>query len=158
MRDPDITFDREVEAAIEDTYQFLEPLVKSESWKGDPDWHVRGTRALIKISIKDKLHPAVEALVTSALLAQAKKQKNKPTRNHRDTWIQMAAGRLIARGYERSRNDSMRHTESASSIIHKALKRLGVKMKEKRITDIVLQFDPETLILIASKADFFRVS
>jgi hypothetical protein len=150
MRDP-ATIDPEVEAAIEDTRQFLEPYVQSESWKADPA--PKGADALFKFEIQGKLEPAVESIVLSALREQLKR-KTKPTRNYRDTAIQIAAARLVSQGYERSRNDEMRHTESASSIICQALRRLGEKkIKERTIKDIVLVFDRKAYTLI----DAFRV-
>jgi hypothetical protein len=70
------------------------------------------------------------------------KRRKKPTRRFRDFQIAQAASRLIEQGYHPSRNDVMRDTECAASIIREALRRLGVTMKEKQIRDIVLKYPP----------------
>ena len=146
MRDPAVRIDLEIKAAIEGTRQFLAPYVRNEYWKADPNPHVEGARWLIKTTIEGKFPPSLESVATSALLEQANnKRKNKPTLNYRNEALQMAAGRLVSQGYDRSRNDEMRHKESASSIIHQALRRLGDETEEKTIKDIVLELDPETL-------------
>jgi hypothetical protein len=143
MRDPDITFDREVEAAIEDTYRFLEPHVSRLAWAADPDRDaIKLLNAFEEIE-NSSLPKWVKLRVREPLVKAMRKRHGKPKRRFRDFTIAAAANRLIARGYDATRNDATRHTQSASSIVRQALRRLGVTMKEKQINTIVLKYPPD---------------
>jgi hypothetical protein len=77
------------------------------------------------------------AIYALSRAAQTRKRKGKPTRRNRNEAIRSAAIKLVMRGYKPTRNDVTRDRDSASSIIHQALRRLGEKMSEKSINAIV---------------------
>ena len=140
MRDPATRIDPDVEAAIEDTRRYLEGRVTRSNWKADPpplagDWRV----AIDVIRSSPRLTQRQKLCVYDALFKAMRKRSSKPTRNIRDIFLAIAAGRLAPR-YRPSRNDETRDRESAGSIIREALKRLGVRMTERQIKDIVLKY------------------
>jgi len=138
MRDPATRFDPQVEAAIEETCQFLEHHMQSEFWKADPGGLAGEMGAAIEAVEGSDLPDWAKTLATWALLQQTKKRQGRPKRTYRDHAIQKAAVRLVVRrGYRPTRNDQTRPRASASSIIHHALHRLGEKMTEKRINAVV---------------------
>jgi hypothetical protein len=145
MRDPATRIDPDVEAAVEETRRFLEPYVRSPTWAADPDGLASDMGAALEVIENCEALPDwVRLFAWRAMHPQTKRRSKKPTRRFRNMALRMAAARLLARGYDWSRNDETRHVESASSIIHEALKRLGVKkMKEKQVTNIVLSTNPE---------------
>src|SRR5215831_6558638 len=93
MRDPVHRFDQ-VEAAIEDTCQFLEGYMQSETWKADPDGFASDCRAAIDEVEASNLPDWAKTFAVVALLKQTKKRRRKPTRHNRDDAIRRAAMRL----------------------------------------------------------------
>ncbi len=133
----------EVEAAIEETRRFLEPRVRDPSWKGDPlpaRWKMNF--ALIEIE-RSSLPDFVKSIARSAILKAMHqgKRDSKPTRWYRYEAICAAAERLTPR-YHLTRNEATKDKQSACGIVWQALRRLDVKMTEKRINEIVLN-DPK---------------
>src|SRR5262249_54445758 len=130
-----------VEADIEDTRRFLKGCMESESWKADPDGRPAFLRATIDEVEACNLPDWEKNVCIWALLEQMKKRPaRKPKRSFRDHAIREAASRLvITRGYKPTRNDATRDRDSAASIIHQALNRLGEKMSEKSINAIVMR-------------------
>jgi hypothetical protein len=138
MRDPGTCTDPEVEAAIEETRLFLEPAVRSHLWKRD--WERRQIDLMLALKyIAKNLPPEVYQATREPLLKAAKKRTHKPRLYFRDCMIAGAASRLIPR-YLPSRNDETKHVEAASSIVCKALRRLGETTEEKTIKTIVLKY------------------
>jgi hypothetical protein len=139
MRDPATHIDPEVEAAIEETRQFLEPHVNTAFWAADPDPRLEDIFMAIEQIWSAPLPEKTKVLAREALLWEMQKRRKKPTRRYRDRFLCMAAQRLVPR-YRLSRNDETIDTESASSIIQKALARLGeTGLAEKQVKDIVLK-------------------
>jgi hypothetical protein len=140
MRDPATRIDPEVEAAIEETRRFLEEWVRNERWNADPpSWsnpHYSDIGKARDEIERSNLSKKTKLLLDRVLVKELKKRGNKPTRGCRDSILWLAAKRLEPR-FLLSRNDATTHSESASSIIKQALDRLGVKMREKQIKDIV---------------------
>lgn len=139
MRDPATRIDDpEVEAAIEETRQFLERDVSADLWAGDQDpRHGALLKAIAEIrgsSLSEKTKLLADDLFVKAM----RKRSKKPTRRWRDFALWVAAQRLVPR-YRLSRNDETFHTQSATSIVQQALTRLGVTMTEKQLKDIVLK-------------------
>ena len=126
-----------VEAAIEGTRRFLEGYVQSESWKADADGYACDLRATMDEIAESNMPDWAQHLALRVLFEQTKKRRVKPTRSYRNMALELAAARLVLRGYAPTRNDETRHRESASSIICKALDLLDVKMREKQINSIV---------------------
>jgi hypothetical protein len=138
MPDPTVSIDPEVEAAIEETRQYLKLLVKCKQWKADTEyrvWDLLDAKTEIENS---SLTEKTKRLAVDELQKATLSRTKKPTRHMRNRILCWAAKRLEPR-YLRSRNDVTRHTESASSIIQKALGRLGESMTEKQINDAVLK-------------------
>jgi hypothetical protein len=133
--DPTIRVDPD-EAAIEETRRLLEGYMP---FKPDPDGRACDMRATIDVVEGSDMPEWAKNLAIWALFQQTKKRRGKPTMGGRDMAIQIAKRRLIARGYTPTRNDATRDRASASSIIHQALRRLGVRMEEKRINAVVLK-------------------
>jgi hypothetical protein len=98
MRDPATRADPDVEA-IEDTRRLLEPYVQDASWKADPDGFACDMRATIQEVEESNLADWAMNLAVWALFEQTKKRRSKPTRSYRDMALQLAAARLVARGY-----------------------------------------------------------
>jgi hypothetical protein len=144
MRDPASHFDPQSD--IEDTCQFLEKHMQSESWKADPDGFACGNRAAVDAVEASNLDDWAKPFAILALLEQTRKRRGKPTRHGRDHAIQLAAARLVGRGYRPTRNDVTADKESASSIIHRALQRLGEKLSEKSINGIVAKVGADYFI------------
>ena len=140
MRNPAITIDPEVEAAIEATRQILESYVQSRMWKADPDSRAIDLRNALSEIERSPLPERVKLHVRGPLVEAMKKRRGKPTLHFRDCGITTAAIPLIERGYSPTRNDATRHKESASSIVCEALRRLNKPMKEKQINPIVLKY------------------
>jgi hypothetical protein len=139
MRDPGTRTDLEVEAAIEETRLFLEPAVRSHLWKGDPERRQINLMRALNVIAKN-LPPEVYQATREPLLKAAKKRTHKPRLYFRDCVIAGAASRLIPR-YLPSRNDATEHVEAASSIVRRALRRLGeTTPREKTIKKIVLKY------------------
>jgi hypothetical protein len=141
MRNPDpvTKVDPETEAAIEETRRFLEEHINSSEWRADlPDHYDQALDAIEEIlhdrcnlTEKTKFH------VLSLLFEQLDKPgSNKPTRQCRDNFLYLAAEKLESR-YLTSRNEATGQTESQSSIIAQALRRLDVRMTEKTIAEII---------------------
>jgi len=144
MRDPARV---ELEADIEDTRRFLKGYVESETWEADADWHASQMHsAIAEVEISNLPDWAKNSAIL-ALLERAKKRRpGKPTRSRRDGAIHLAAARLVGRGYKPTRNDVMRNRDSASSIIHQALQRLGEKLSEKSINAIMAKVGDDYFI------------
>jgi hypothetical protein len=140
MRDPATPIDLDLEAAIEEMRRFLQPFVNMDYWNADPPDGGAPIWAAIKEIAFSDLSNRAKNLAQEALFEQTKKRQSKPTRQYRDNALQVAAGILVVQGYNPTRNDETDHRESASSIIHQALRRLGVNMKEKHINAIVLKY------------------
>jgi hypothetical protein len=141
MRDPVHRVDP-IEADIEDTRRFLKGCMESETWKADPDERAAWMRTTIYAVEASNLEDWAKTFAISALLKQTEKRPaRKPTRYERDHAIREAAWRLVVtRGYKPTRNDVTRDRDSASSIIHQALNRLGEKkLAEKSINGIVMR-------------------
>lgn len=148
MRDPAVRiFDPEAEAAkkeallldvaIEETVRFLIPCMRHSYWKGEKFctelWWLIGLEEIQKSSLPEWLKDHVCELMVKT------RPRKKPTRSYRDSRIVEAANRLKSYyGYELTRNDARRDVESASSIIREALRRLGVKMAESTIKEIIV--------------------
>jgi hypothetical protein len=142
-----------VEAAIEETCRFLERYTQSESWKADPDGFASDMRATIEEVEGSDLPDGAKNLATWALYEQTKKRRRgKPTRKYRNMAIQLAAMRLVTRGYRPTRNESTRGRASASSIVRQALDRLGETMAEKSINAVVAKACRDA----AEMPEFFR--
>lgn len=147
MRDPatridDRKIDPRVEVAIEQTRHFLEPRVRCDAWKADPD---RNARLLFDAHLEiqcSSLPEWVKDAVSGPVAEAMKKRSGKPTRRLRDLFLATAAARLIEKDFLLTRNDATRDSEFAGSIIQKALARLGVRMPEKTINEIVLKYTP----------------
>jgi hypothetical protein len=152
MRDP--VFIDPDEAA---TYRFLKGYVQSESWKADPDGSACDMRAAIDEVEASNLPEWAKNLAILALLEQTRKRRGKPTRGYRDMAIRLAAIRLVLQGYRPTRNDVTIDTESAASIIHRALQRLGERLSEKSINTIVANDCREVLEDPATAALLRRV-
>jgi hypothetical protein len=139
MRDPATNIDPEVEVAIEETRQFLEEHVTSSEWWADlPDHYYQALDAIEEIvhdrcNLTEKTKFHVLSLLFELL---DKPGSSKPTRQSRDCMLYLAAERLESR-YLPSRNEGTDYTESQSSIIAQALRRLDVKMTEKTIAEII---------------------
>jgi hypothetical protein len=143
MRDPAPRIDPKSESAIEDTCRFLKPYMQSELWRADSDGFAEGfecsmsTAATVMVKVSD-LPDWAKRLAIEALLTQAKKrQRGQPRRRYRDQALERAAMRLVLQGYRATRNDVTLDKESASSIIHRSLQRLGEKLSEKSVNGIV---------------------
>jgi hypothetical protein len=138
MRDPAPHFDNE--AAIEETCRFLQGYMKSQTWRADPDVFACYCRRGIEGILASSLEDWVKNLAVYALLEQTKKRRGKgqPTRFYRNMAIGLAAIRLVLQhGYRRTRNEAT-EGDSASSIIHEALRRLGEKnLSEKSINMVI---------------------
>jgi hypothetical protein len=145
MRDPVHRFNQ-VEADIEDTCRFLKGRMESETWEADPDGRASDMRAVIDEVEVSNLPDWAKTFAVWALLKQTKKRRGKPKRSRRDGAIQLAAARLVGRGYKPTRNDVMRNRDSASSIIHQALQRLGEKLSEKSINAIMAKVGDDYFI------------
>jgi D-aminopeptidase len=143
MRDPASGIDPKSEVEIEDTCRFLRGYMKSKTWRADPDVFACYCRRGIEEILASSLEDWVKNLAVYALLEQTKKRrgKGKPTRFYRNMAIGMAAIRLVLQhGYRRTRNDAT-EGDSASSIIHHALRRLGEKnLSEKSINMIIADY------------------
>jgi hypothetical protein len=141
MRDPATCFDPEVEAAIEETSRFLQSYVQDDAWKGASN--ITGPAADMDAAVyeieRSALPDWAKNLVVWACLHQKKKKRRgRPSQDYRNAALQWAAVRLVDRyGYKPTRNEATRHRESAASIIRQSLHRLGVRMQEKQINDIV---------------------
>ena len=143
MRDPATHIDPAVEAAIEETRRILECYVRFDYWKADPDSSLSpDIWAAIKEIAGSDLSDRTKNLAQQALFEQTKKRESKPTRHYRDNALCVAAVNLLAQGYSLTRNEATRHTESASSIIRQALKRISPpeKMTEKRINEVLMKY------------------
>jgi len=136
MRDPVHRIDQ-VEADIEDTCRFLKGRMESETWKADPDGRASDMRAAIDEVEVSNLPDWAKTFAVSALLEQTKKRRGKPKRSFRDHNILHAAYRLVTRGYKPTRNDVTCDRDSAASIIHQALNRLGENLSEKSINAVL---------------------
>src|SRR5271169_3304617 len=131
MRDPGSRVEPQSEAAIEDTCRFLKDYMESESWKADPDGFAADMRATVGVVAASNMPKWAKNFAIWALLEQTKKRRaRKPTRHVRNDAIRQAAFRLVTRGYKPTRNDVTRDRDSAASIIHQALNRLGEKLSE----------------------------
>jgi hypothetical protein len=142
----------EVEADIEDTCRFFKGYMQSKSWKADPDASASDNSAAIDEVKASNLPDWAKTFAVLALLEQAKKRRGKPKRSFRNMAIELAAMRLVLRGYMATRNDETRDKDSASSIIHQALHRLGGKMSEKSINAVIAGACRDAL----KHPDFFR--
>jgi hypothetical protein len=142
MRDPATHIDPKVEAAIEETCRFLEIKMGYDYWERDPDSSLSpDIWAAIREIAFSNLSYRTKNVAQQALFEQTKKRSKKPTRQFRDNALRVAADILVAQGYNPTRNEATDGWESASSIIHQALKRLGEKkLKEKQINTIVLKY------------------
>jgi hypothetical protein len=136
MRDPVPRIDPKSEAAIEDTCRYLERYIQAESWRADPDGFASDLRATIDEIERSDLEEWAKNFAIFALLERTKKRRGKPTQRYRDRAIQEAAIRLVMRGYKPTRNEATLR-DSASSIIHQALRGLGETLQEKSINAIV---------------------
>jgi hypothetical protein len=127
----------EVEADIEDTRRFLKRYIESESWKADPDGFAGDMGATIDEVEVSNMPDWAKTLARFALLQQMKKRRGKPKRRYRNMAIELAAMRLVVRGYMATRNDVTHDRDSASSIIRQALHPLGEELSEKSINAII---------------------
>jgi hypothetical protein len=155
MRDP-ASRPNPAEAAIEDTRQFLERYMDSETWRADHDifWaDMHATADEIRLS---NLPDYAKHYAIFAVLEQAKKRRGKPTRSYRDHAIQSVAIKLVMQGYKPTRNDVTRDKDSASSIICQALRRLGEKLSEKSINAIVAKIPASSFIKHKVSPAFFE--
>jgi hypothetical protein len=147
MREP---VSRADEAAIEDTCRFLEGYMP---WKADPDGLAGDNRAAIEEVGASNLPDWAKGSAILALLEQREKRRGRPKQGYRDMAIQLAAMRLVVRGYMPTRNDATFDRASASSIIHEALQRLGeMGPSEKSINAIIADSCRDAL----KHPDFFR--
>jgi hypothetical protein len=121
------------EAAIEFTCQWLKCFVQSDHWEADP---ARDLWPAIRLITTSNLPESTKSLAREML---SKSHSKKPTRQYRDRALGIAASLLVSQGYFPTRNDGTTLKESASSIICEALLRLGVKMEEKTINNIILK-------------------
>jgi hypothetical protein len=158
MRDPTTRIDLETEAAIEDTRLFLKSFVHGLMWEADSEWEWSELAYEILKALKHiQTHSPkwVAAAVGKPLMQAAlvKKRNKKPTLRGRHVVIAAAAVRLMPK-YRPSRSEATREIESASSIVCKALHRLGITMKEKTIQEIVLKHK-ETARLSLSPDEFY---
>jgi hypothetical protein len=142
MRDPVRRVD-----PIEETCRFLKGCMESESWRADPDGRAYDIHAAIDEVEASNLPDWAKTTAIFALLKLTKKRPaRKPTRRNRDNAIREAAIKLVMRGYKPTRNDVTRDRDSASSIIHQALRRLGEKMSEKSINAVMTKLSADHLI------------
>jgi hypothetical protein len=142
----------EVEADIEDTRRFLKGYMESESWKADSDGFAGDMRATIAEVEVSNMPDWAKTFARFALLQQTTKRRGKPKRSYRNMAIELAAMRLVVRGYMATRNEVTRDRDSVSSIIHQALQRLGEKMSEKSINAVIADSCRDAL----KHPDFFR--
>lgn len=113
MPDPATRIDPQVEWAIEQTRQFLEPRVNYIDWKGDPVREVALQEALVEIE-NSSLPEGTKVIVRKLIVDAKNKQRGgRPSRRFRDLSLAKAARRLKNMGYNPSRNDEMRDRELA---------------------------------------------
>jgi hypothetical protein len=136
MRDPTTRID-ETEVAIEDTRLFLKGYVGSKEWKADLEPQHTEIEMALKY-IRRNSPEWIFRAVREPLMQAEQKRTKKPTLSGRHLVIAAAAVRLMPK-YRPSRSEATREIESASSIVCKALHRLGITMKEKTIEEIVLK-------------------
>jgi hypothetical protein len=144
MRDPATRIDRIAEIteeAIEYARSNLRPWVtKKGRLRPDPEPHwFKIFDAFVHIE-KNSPQWVVDA-VRDPLMKAMDKRTRKPSYYTRHVIIAWLALHLTRRykPYKLTRNDATQDIDSASSIIVKALRRLGVTMKEKTIKEIILK-------------------
>lgn len=148
MRDP---VSRADETDIEDTCRFLERYMP---WNARADDSHPDSRMAIEEVAASNLPDWAKNLSIFALLKLKHRRKGRPgPPAGRDMAIQLAAMRLVSRGYKPTRNDATFDRASASSIIHEALQRLGeTGPSEKSINGIIADACRDAL----NHPDFFR--
>jgi hypothetical protein len=157
MRDPASGIDSKCEAEIEDTCRFLERYMP---WRDDDDVYADGFASDMRVAAAEveasNLPPWVKNFAVVALLErQTKKRRGRPKQSTRDHAIREAAIKLVMGGYKSTRNDTTLR-DSASSIIHQAMRRLGEKLSEKSINAIVAKIPAGSFIKVKVSTAFFE--
>jgi hypothetical protein len=149
MRDPAARVNH-TEADIEETCEFLKRYMP---WKkaGEPDALVSYAQIAADEVEASNMPEWAKNVAIAALFRPAPKRRGRPRGSGgRNMAINVAAIRLVTRGYLPTRNDETVRRASASSIICEALHRLGEKITEKQINALVanlqdvVKADPDT--------------
>jgi hypothetical protein len=144
MREPTPRFGPEaaiIEAAIEDTKEFLAPLVLRGDWlRGSVEPHALQISQVLRYLEKTaKVPPWVMDAIRDPLTKAMKKRTRKRTYLARELLIAMAAMRLTPR-YPLTQNVATQGVVSGSAIVREALARMGLKRSLQRISTIASKY------------------
>jgi hypothetical protein len=142
MRDPASRIDPKSEAAIEDTCRFLE---RHKPWTEVDGLACDMRVAAEEVAASNMPEWAKNLAMLALFRGPVNKPRGRPKQSARDHAIRDAAIKLVIGGYRPTRNDATVR-DSASSIIHHALRRLGEKLSEKSINAIVVKIPASSFI------------
>jgi hypothetical protein len=151
MRDP-ASRDPKSEAVIEDTCRFLE---RHKPWTEVDGFACYMSAAADEVEASNMPDWAKNFAVVALLKRQTEKRRGRPKQSARDHAIRDAAIKLVMGGYRPTRNETTVR-DSASSIIHHALRRLGEKLSEKSINAIVAKIPASSFIKCKVSPAFFE--